>query len=658
MSGGGQTRNLRREILAFAALAVAVVGLVAGLRLWRNYLVARQDQFAYQAARKFLHSGNAAAALTIITQRIPHSPERPEATQKWLDLEVDSAASVRDAGRLLALYDRTPRSFTTNEDASLLAARAFLDTGKKDAAEILRKKWENRSAQPQTWFALEADSLVAERKPDQARALLQSRLFPGAADCGRLCRLALLCGKDDLTGAWNFLAQANALDSHNPDVRSFRAQILERIGKIPLARLEYAAAQMADPKNAALKDQLAEFYIRQHNYGEALDIWRDCLASPSPGFLWLKTRFWSEVARPVDIAWSGQLQLVGGELEPVLKLIAGLPQGSFWDAADFQRLPNAQRFAREHQEIFWLNLLELLRSKNESAVSDWLALQSFGEESWRPDLELALRRILSYRASGKLNPPGMAPRKVEGARHQFFQQLETLAAAEREQNPGFKMPPDLDALLRSDEVFSAAFLGAGWMEAALRFHHAAVENFPPWFAYGLAQALRFNRDAKTALAFAEKQTLTPELRLLAAELKLAGGETDAGCADLRPMAGLDSDIGFRAAWLLSLAAIDRGRNKEAADFVRSNRRLSESVTGQEILARIAAAESNLEEADRRYASIAETSVEAQAYLARQAYAQKDWTAARRYTAKLVAAYPDELQLRANMAAIQKQESGK
>ncbi len=454
---------------------------------------------------------------------------------------------------------------------------------------------------------------------------------------------------DDLKAAWNYLAEAYDRDSHNPDIRSFRAQVLERIGKLPLARVEYIAAQQADPANPALRDQLAEFYHRNGSMDEALAAWTGDPTRAVYDFMWVKTWFWSRVSHPANL-----VPARGDELGSLVKYLRALPEDHFWNAEEFAHISDARNYGRQRQETFWLSLLELLRTHQDKAAFAQLSLNRFSTQAWEPDLEIALRRILSYRVDGVLNPRGQPVFTLTLPKeqlHPFFGQLDDLAKAERENT--LTMPPEMDRLLRGDQAFAAAMLAAEWSEAALRLRSADdnCDALPAWVGYGFAQALRLNRSIAPAIAFAEKQRPTPELTLLIGELQLIDGKTADGAAQLTPLATADSDVGYRAAWLLGLSALKQHQPAEAARIVGAQPRLASSTTGHEMLARVALAEDRLDEADKDYSAIAADSSEAKTYLARRAYARKDWQAARRYTDELLALFPDQLTLRANLEAI-------
>jgi hypothetical protein len=115
-------------------------------------------------------------------------------------------------------------------------------------------------------------------------------------------------------------------------------------------------------------------------------------------------------------------------------------------------------------------------------------------------------------------------------------------------------------------------------------------------------------------------------------------------------------VGYRAAWLLGVAALSQNRPQEAVQIVNAQPRLRDATTGREMLARAALAEGRTDDCTRDYEALASESAEAKAYLARLAFARHDWVAARRYTNELMVLFPDQLELRANLEAIARAES--
>lgn len=641
-----------RTLKILAATAITVAAGVLGFRSWRDHVIRVRDESAFKAARRALEEHRPTDALALYqSQDHSHSP------LPWDDIELAACAGTRQLPRLIALYEHTPDRILRNEAASQLVARTFLHSRRpKDRARI-REHWRTNGASVDAvgWFALDADALFLEGKRAEVLRLLQSRRFPGAQDVPRLVRLAVATSGSNLTTSWNHLADAAQLDPRNPEVRSFRAQILEQIGKDELARVEYVAAHVAEPQNPLLRDQLAEFYRRQGNLDLALATWEAALPSPSLDYLWLKARFWQRMVRPPETNAPGKVP--SGSLAPLAEFLGELEPTQFWDPADLRLPPGGRRFGRDRQEVFWLQLAGHLQAKQDKAAFELLAFQRSVNASWEPDLERALGRLLSFRLQKTLNPPGISlagsGRKPEEL-PPFFRELETLARQEREGGRSWRPPTDTAAFLLGDSAAGAAFLAAGWREATLNLlPDAPASASPVWLDYGVAQALRYNRSPKKALAYLASRPASPTLDVLRAELLIATGHAEDGLHVLVPISTQDSPEGFRAAWLLALADLERKNFTEVRQRVAAQPRLAHSPTGVELLAKVALAQGSKDEATRLYRQIASNSVEARTFLAHEAFAKKDWAAARRWTTELIALMPDQLQLRENLEEIRR-----
>ena len=214
--------------------------------------------------------------------------------------------------------------------------------------------------------------------------------------------------------------------------------------------------------------------------------------------------------------------------------------------------------------------------------------------------------------------------------------------------------------LPGPSAFAAAFLAAGWREAALQLCDPAKISAgqPSWFAYGLAEALRLNRSPAAALEFLKQQKGDATLQLLAAEIKIELGNSAAGLADLVPLASLNTPAGFRASYMLALANADANRLDEARKWVLQNPQLAADLLGRELLGNLAVRAGQLVEADRIYQSIVGQSLPAKAYFAKKAIDQHNWVEARRLTSELLQLAPEDLQFRANLAMIDKKAAGK
>jgi len=642
-----------RLIRWLLALVILGVGATFGFRAWRGHVVRVQDENAYRAARKALQEHRPEDALALFRAQDHSASPLP-----WNEVEVEACVGARQLPQLLALYERSPKRILQNDGASLLVARTFLHSRRPKDLARLREKRQGQDQNSPEWFALDIDALLLNGRPDEARRLLLARTFPGTNDVPRLVRLALISSRKDLPAAWNHLADAARLDARNPEVRSFRAQILEQIGKVELARVEYVAAHVAEPANPLLRDQLAEFYRRQGSLDHALTTWEEALRGPSLDFIWVKALFWGRMIRPLTLAPGSTPP--SGHYKPLAEYLRQLPARTFWESEDLRHPPGSRKFGQDRQEVFWLQLAGLLQAHQDKAAFELLSFHRSPAGSWDPDLERALGRILSFRLNQTLNPPGTS--FATGGRssedlHQFFRQLEDLARREREGGRSWKMPADMAAFLIGPSAPGSAFLAAGWREAALTLLPDPLPaGSPGWLDYGVAQVRRYNRSPADALQFLATRPASPPLDLLRGELLIAVGKSEDGLRLLQPLASLDSDIGFRAAWLRALADMEHTNTAGVRQQVSAQPRLAKSPVGTELLARAALADGREEEAQRLYHRVATNSVEARTYLARQAFAAKDWTSARRYTTELLTLMPDELQLRENLAAIDRAES--
>lgn len=667
---------MRRIIILLLFLVVVVGGSLAIVyrhHIWdylhREKYSPEQEKLDQAEAERLLNAKQPKPALAIIDKYQQRFASDGEVPQKWVELFVKGSVATQSPERILWLYEQYPRAVEKNEDAALVVADVLIKIARTNDYVELREKWKGREGRPEIWFVLDADKQLIDGDRAAAIAFLNTKSFEGSKDIPRLIRLALLSVEENPRMSWEYLTEAYQKDPENPEVRSYRARLLEAVGKTPLALTEYLAAARLAPESIVMRDQLAEFYRRHGRYKLALKVWEDGLDNPLSDFVWLKSWFWTRMATPTEFKFDAS-KVPQGELKPLIEFLLSLKPDQFWDTEKFEAVTDGNRFLQGQQATFWLRLAQALKDGKDDKALELLQYNHFNPVSWNSELETLLKRVLTYRKSGTLvldssqtkdlakaaaDEQGVTP--LADQRHPFFTELESLAAKQAADGK-VEIPAELLALIKSNEAFSASFLATGWLQAALELNKDTIlpEDMPDWFAYGLTQALRYNQGNLQALDFATKQKQTPALTLLIGELLISTDSPDAGLEKLLPLTKLQDDVGFRATWLAALLYVEREQFDKAKEMINSNPRLTQDVLGREALARISLLEGNADQADKLYSALEGESWEAKSYLARKAYSQQNWGRAKELTEVLLKEFPNNMLLRQNYEKILEEES--
>lgn len=612
--------------------------------------------------KELLAVNNAEEAFRIIHQYEDRISGKGENARQWLSLIIEANMLQANFERLINLYEAYPLAFVDNEQASVMVADGYVLSKRFKEYGKIRDDWRERTAMGEMWLMLDADALLLQGQKDNALRILRSQKFDGKKDLERLVRLAFITSKEDPRAAWNYLTEAYNLDPSSGEIRSLRGKLLESQGQDSVALYEYISAVQANPNSVIFRDQLAEYYMRRNQIPSALAIWLETLLNSSPDTIWIKALFWSKVGSPVNFDWTKAVRPTDANT-PFIDYLVSLPAGTFWNAGAFDRLSDGKRILSNLQASFWLRLLQALKDRDEKYARNLLQFNSFSQSIINPSLERALRQVLSYRSTGSLNSDKAligdsdksgaedVPMPVDASpeAQSFFGQLNAFA----HRGDGQRLPEGIEKLLKSDEAFAAVFLLAGWLEAALQLHQMDIipADFPDWVAYGIAQALRVNRSPADALAFALKQTKTPAFSVLIGELYLASQKPDEVLATLKPFLADRSEIGYRASWLTSLAYLEKQDYNKAKEAIEDQPKLAGDPLGKEALARIALLQGDTRLADIIYSQIENESPEAMSYLARKAFANRDWARAQELTQKLIQLFPDNTTLRDNLNQI-------
>ena len=588
----------------------------------------------------------------------------PEFTQALNTVAVATSSARNDYVGLRAQFNSTPESFDVDEAAAQQLARLLLE----EKLDKLLAHWSSRRTLNDSWFLLDVDILLKRGQRDEAKTLLESTTLQGSADCNRLARLALLEAATDLNRSWTLLEEALRVDPRNSDVRTFRAQILEATGQTASARVEYVAAFVADPDNSVTCLHLGDFYCRQYQYEMAIQTWNQGLSSPSLGTIWLRTLFWTSVTRS-KVERSFPVEIPNGELKDLIAFLRTLPDSVFWDDSQFDAVPQCDVYRAEVEEVAWLRLLESLRTGDNSKALEILTQWS-GRFTLNTDLANCIHRIVDLRLSKSTSSRLSFDESISSDIHPLFRavNLVILNNETRTSNRETILQEiavdanDPGALLSRPDVFAAACIAGGWCEAALKLRlpgQCREDGLPDWWSFGIAQCLRFNRSDADAINFIDQQgNSSVVLNVLKADCLLAQGQRSEAMHILQTYAHAPSASGYRAAWIFSTLLLEEGKTKESKRVLENQPLLSEATEGKELLARIKLAEGDSAGAKAIYVSLGTNSTEGLAFLARQAFALNDFVNARMLTTELLKKMPDQLQLLANLKAIDDAENGR
>lgn len=617
-----------------------------------------------------IEAHQAPKALELLKSHVTQIDPNSDTGKEWLSLLVSAYTEIEDTSSLLFLFERFPHAFDTNEQAAqLVAGRLLKDRQLNDYAD-LKAHWQGREKDPVQWFFLDSEAQALQGNYNAATNLLTSSSFTGKEETDRLVRLALLHIVEDPKLSWNYLSEASIKDPDNADLNAFKANLLASVGKHDMAVAEYIQAIQKNPQNLFLREQLADVYLKDGNFGPAMEVMEDALYAPSSDAAWLKALFWSRMTVPLKNAWKIN-DIPQGPLAPLASYIFALPKNTFWHAAAFERTPALASYLKTRQEIFWLRLNETLKKGNETEARLLLEQNPFQTVSWAPDIENALKAALDYRTARLNNADGTSPTPtplivpkdaadkgeadiaMQLSKQQFKSTLQELYEAQKHGATPPAVPQDMDQLLLSKEAFAAIFLAYDWQEAALQQHklHIIAPTFPDWVVYYLTQAMYSNRDSKTALQFASPQKATPETSLLIAHLAQSLGLTKTAQEELTTVYQRNDKLGYLAAQQLSQLYLAQNNVKAAKETILAQPLLANDVRGKEMLARIAIMEGNPDTASAFYADIVGESAEAKSFLMRKAYTERDWAKARQLAEELLAQHPDSQQLQENLQRI-------
>lgn len=637
------------KILSLSVFILLLAG--SGIWAWRQSVIKKRAEWSAKTVSKAIDAGDfatATAALAAISDPVQREQQENEIRRA----QFKDAIERRDGTEIRQMSSKSMENeFSPEwlEQADLVLAREALWRRDLDLCATLVEKWKSQSAQRGIWILMSADLILAQGNRQQALDLLQAASLEGEYDALRHARMALIQAREPWL-AIRSIDEGLKKNPRNAELLSFRAQIQEAAGRIADARLDYVAAVLSDTSSVLHRDNLANFQLRIGEPSNAADTWRDAAETSNLGIFFFKAWFWSRICG-VPLSRPLPESNPAGWRE-VIKEMRNLPRGAFL-SSDLEHALQGNRELSQRPEMIWLKVLEDLRGSNWKKASEKLE-SGFPRSAESIAPGLATRLLVNIAAitgndprmalAGKELPP--LPQESHPFLHEF--------AAWQNAKSGEK---DVFSPWLANPASPVATLFAhGWHGAALDVGGGAtlkpVAGAPEWFDFGYARCLLVRDGSSSARQWIESlPTPSPAVQLTHGEILLTSGEVEQGMKKLAVLAAQDHIQASRAAWSMALAELDRGNAAEAARWVKEHSELQASVAGREILARVALVHAKPEEALRLYRELGEQSTDAMIYLSKQAFAEKDWVEARKWTGALARRFPEEPQFRRNLLQI-------
>lgn len=556
--------------------------------------------------------------------------------ERWEKLALATGERLEDFDLLSELFHSNPALFSQNEPLSLQLAKNFLIEGRYNDYAKLKDSWKYHASKPHEWLLLEADSLALQGHIERAKELLSSQKFSEQEEEERLLRLAVISLDDHPKVPWEHLTRALKNTNNPGDFHFYRSMLLHEGDHLDLVKEELKKAIEKNSENTFFRETLLDVYLSEHRYEDALQLAKASLSQPTSDKLWLKALFLGSIYKPIKNAIADK-NPPQGELTPFLYYLLALPQGHPWSDALISGQPRVVQMSEKLSEANWLQVIEDLKQRKDLDALE--ILKNHPEMAFfAPSLYQGLLETIAYKYSHlNLQVPPQATLEPKGYRaHPIFKEL-----AKR------PLSNEVESLLSTKEAYSALFLAAGWNEASLYLHEIErlPSSFPKWVAYGMTKAIETNRGHDKALAFAKEQQPSPQLSLLLGELYLKEGESDQAVNTLQPLLEYRSEIGERAALLLSKAYESKNEVKKALIAAQKNERFKDSLLGQERIAALYLRDRNAAKAEEIYRNILDRSSDAKVYFAKKAELQKEYRLAYKLILSLAEEYPERADLK-------------
>lgn len=637
-----------KRILIILSLAVVLLGATA-FGVYTYFESQKQAkleawQASYDQAEEMLQAGEAAAALELLNTHFNPQQAGP-AQQSWPPLMVQAAIESHAYPQLESLVAKYPGVLTQNESAALWWMRAQMHLNAPEPVEKIKVHWpESKRQQPDRWRLLEADVLIRAGDNELAIESLNSWQGQGNDEVNRQLRIALLAGNDTaaIIGALN---AAYVAMPRSAELRAISAEFLERMGAATQARRNYVAAFLLEPANPLYAELLAKFYLRSMAMPQAIQTWRDGYAASGDQRAWWNVWFWERVTRPRGEPLTPKVGEWWGALTTSLAITseeAFLPEQFL---ADYPRPP---AILNNSEAYHWLWVLELIRMNDESAALQVLRTMPKERVSVAPELQATMTALIEWRVEG-IWPRGMAfnagPRV-----HRWLRFLESYRPENRSDDADALGP--MESFLASDYAIGSLLLANGWIAAADRILPGPVpealyakEAALNWLPFADVKTQASLHGSQVGLERSQAYPQDPAVQGLRGELLLLTGDTAAGLVQLNRSIATPGPVGYRAAYLAALGALEQDDWTQLDAVFAQRPDLAEAVSGRELQARAALAQGQTSVAAEIYTSLGAESVEGCVYRYRTALAAEEFDAAREVLNTLIRLAPNEPKFR-------------
>ena len=285
--------KLKWKILLITGLIIIIGGIPATfmtLHFREQRQALERNARALALAQQLLVEGDASAACSVVALQANHLG--PFASE-WLEVDIESATQAPHPARLQWLASRHPQAIREHEQACQVLAAAEWAAGDRESAARIANPWLNMDTMNRGWLPI---ALRLAQHSDEGISAAENiaRTFSQRSDrrdaAWGFIHLALM-HPDNRARAALHLDQAFEADPTIPELRSFRANMLEEQGLQKAALTEYEAAVICEPSNPVWRDNLAEAHIRAGNVDRATAAWAMACVDEAQAIFGLKPYF-------------------------------------------------------------------------------------------------------------------------------------------------------------------------------------------------------------------------------------------------------------------------------------------------------------------------------------------------------------------------------